>query len=147
MEPLWEFLSDKSNRETLAWLGGGLVTVVSALWIAFTYFADNKDKASGSDKSKKANDSKASQGSTVKQTVDQGIASSGDTLIEGGVNIHNTSSSAPKWAYAMFGVGLILLGYAAFFMQGDCVVNGAQVGGDVSGSINVVGGSGDVECD
>ncbi len=128
MDVLWEFLSDKQNQETLAWLGGGVATAVSALWIAIKYFT-------------------AKPGKSVKSTDNKDPQKTGDTLIEGDIHILNTSATAPRWVYAMCVVGLLLLGYAAFFSGGDCVVNGAKVGGDVSGTISITGGSGDVECD
>ena len=33
---VWDFIRDADNQRTLAWLGGGLVVVVSGLWAAFT---------------------------------------------------------------------------------------------------------------
>jgi TIR domain len=35
---LWGFLREKSNRQVLSWLGGGLVVVATGLWVAFVYF-------------------------------------------------------------------------------------------------------------
>ncbi|WP_419910398.1 hypothetical protein [Hoeflea sp.] len=136
MEAIWNFLSDQQNQATLAWLGGGVATAVSALWIAFKYFTANKTGSKSS-----------AEKPGAKPTVGQGVASSGDTLIEGGVHIQTHSAKAPRWAYAVGIAGLLLLGYAAFFGEGDCVVNSAKVGGNVSGTVTVVGGSGDVECD
>ncbi len=46
MAGIWEFLSSEANREVLAWIGGGIATVVSAVWIASKgFFA--KPKPSG----------------------------------------------------------------------------------------------------
>jgi hypothetical protein len=33
----WRFLRDKSNREVLAWVGGGVVTLAAAAWTVFVY--------------------------------------------------------------------------------------------------------------
>ena len=34
---LWSFLGKKGNREILAWICGGLATVLVGLWTVFTY--------------------------------------------------------------------------------------------------------------
>ena len=39
MRRLWSFIEQKSNREILGWVGGGLVIIVAGLWTAFVYFA------------------------------------------------------------------------------------------------------------
>jgi hypothetical protein len=33
----WSFLQDDNNRTILAWLGGGLVAVVGAIWAVFKF--------------------------------------------------------------------------------------------------------------
>jgi hypothetical protein len=35
--PLWAFLHKRSNREVLAWIGGGLVILAAGLWTVFVY--------------------------------------------------------------------------------------------------------------
>jgi hypothetical protein len=35
---VWNFIRLKSNRERLAWLGGGAVVVVAGLWTGLVYF-------------------------------------------------------------------------------------------------------------
>ena len=37
-EPIWTFLSDPENQQTLAWLGGGLVVVTGGLWAVIKFF-------------------------------------------------------------------------------------------------------------
>jgi hypothetical protein len=37
MSGIWSFLGSKRNRDILAWLGGGFVAVVVALWTAYIY--------------------------------------------------------------------------------------------------------------
>ncbi len=137
METIWAFLSDATNRDTLAWIGGGVATVASAIWIAVKHFADNKSQ-----------EKPPRNAGATSAAAGQGLASSGDMLVEGGVHIASHSGPS-KWAYALGALGLVILGYAAVFSQGDtCVVNAAKVGGNVSGSkITVIGGSGDVACD
>jgi TIR domain-containing protein len=44
VNPLWAFLSQKKNREVLAWIGGGLVVVAAGVWALFVYvFPPKKD--------------------------------------------------------------------------------------------------------
>jgi hypothetical protein len=38
MSGVRSFLGSKRNRDILAWLGGGLVAVIVALWMAYVYF-------------------------------------------------------------------------------------------------------------
>ncbi|HME85689.1 MAG TPA: hypothetical protein VKG91_14355 [Roseiarcus sp.] len=38
MSGIGSFLGSKKNRDVLAWLGGGLVAVIVALWTAYVYF-------------------------------------------------------------------------------------------------------------
>jgi hypothetical protein len=47
MSGLWSFLSAKSNREIIGWLGGGIVIVIAGLWTAFVYFNSPKGNTSG----------------------------------------------------------------------------------------------------
>ena len=35
---MWRFLRNKSNREILSWLGGGLVVICGAAWAVFVFF-------------------------------------------------------------------------------------------------------------
>lgn len=37
MSSLWRFMQNRSNREVLTWLGGGLVILVTGAWALFTY--------------------------------------------------------------------------------------------------------------
>lgn len=137
METVWAFLADESNRETLGWIGGVVATVVSALWIAIKHFSGKKSQGNP-----------APNAGIPPAAAEQGLVSSGDLLVEGGVYIKSHSGPS-KWAYALGAFGLIVLACAAVFSQGDgCVVNAAEVGGYVSGSqITVIGGSGGVQCD
>ena len=43
MDWYWDFIRLKSNRERIAWLGGGAVVIVAGLWTAFVYFVPPKD--------------------------------------------------------------------------------------------------------
>lgn len=42
MGGFWNFIRLKSNRERIAWLGGGAVVVVAGLWTAFVYLVPAK---------------------------------------------------------------------------------------------------------
>jgi len=44
---LWSFLGKKGNREILAWICGGLATVLVGLWTVFTYVFPLKQEAGG----------------------------------------------------------------------------------------------------
>ena len=47
MTGLWSFVRKKSNREILAWAGGGLVAVAIGFWTVFTYaFPTSKSSSS-----------------------------------------------------------------------------------------------------
>ena len=35
--PIWAFLRERSNREVLAWIGGGVAIVAAGLWVVFVY--------------------------------------------------------------------------------------------------------------
>jgi hypothetical protein len=37
MGRFWNFIRSKSNRERIAWLGGGAVFIIAGLWTAFVY--------------------------------------------------------------------------------------------------------------
>jgi hypothetical protein len=37
MNSFWQFLRDKRNQQVLGWLGGGLVVVVTGLWVVIVH--------------------------------------------------------------------------------------------------------------
>ena len=45
MSDLWRFLKQKSNREILGWIGGGVVVVATGLWAALIYFLPAQTRA------------------------------------------------------------------------------------------------------
>ena len=70
--PGWEeILKDPDKRAILSWLGGGAVVVAGGIWTVVTFVVEHKDTP----------DKKG--GTTI--TVGQGIASAGDTHINGPV--------------------------------------------------------------
>jgi tetratricopeptide (TPR) repeat protein len=74
---LWTFISDKTNQQIISWLGGGIVVVVAAAWTVFIYVREHADRP-------------APAASPVASSVTQsgtGIASGGNTTINGPVNI------------------------------------------------------------
>lgn len=48
IKQLWKWLGTTSNRERLAWLGGGAVVVIGGLWTAFVYVFPAKHGEDGS---------------------------------------------------------------------------------------------------
>ncbi|SHN86912.1 hypothetical protein SAMN05444170_6913 [Bradyrhizobium erythrophlei] len=40
--PIWQFLRQKTNREVLAWLGGGFVVLAAGAWTVFVYLTPPK---------------------------------------------------------------------------------------------------------
>jgi hypothetical protein len=73
MSWLGGILKDSEKRAILSWLGGGAVVVAGGIWTVVTFVVELKDTP----------DKKG--GTTI--TVGQGIASGGDTHINGPVNI------------------------------------------------------------
>ncbi len=43
LDAFWTFVKDPANRETLGWIGGGIVVVVGGLWAVVTFFAGKGD--------------------------------------------------------------------------------------------------------
>ncbi|MEM1287362.1 MAG: tetratricopeptide repeat protein [Pseudomonadota bacterium] len=144
LETIWAFLSDPTNREVLAWIGGGLATVFSALWMAISKLKKRDAEPAASKSDEKAAASAASPGagistsSQLSTSSQGGIATGGDATISGPVNITN-NTGIPAWVIALALIGLVALGYAAFFAGGqggtqvDCRVDGdgSQGCGDV----------------
>jgi hypothetical protein len=73
MRKLWD-IRDKHNRETLGWLGGGLVAVIAGLWAAFVYFFPPKND--GASKVEASCGSAAAQGTFIGSSITTGGASS-----------------------------------------------------------------------
>jgi hypothetical protein len=42
LDALWAFLKDPANRETLGWIGGGIIVVVSGLWAVIKFLSKKK---------------------------------------------------------------------------------------------------------
>jgi hypothetical protein len=49
MDALWKFISRRSNRERMAWLGTGAVVIIGGLWAAFIFFFDHKSVVKSGD--------------------------------------------------------------------------------------------------
>jgi hypothetical protein len=124
---IWKFISDPDHQATLAWIGGGGMTVLGGLWTAFTYFASRRKHRSGSE----PQDSTAAEHRRVQ--VATGLAARGDMLIEGPVTINHAGLS--KVAVTMAALGLLLLVYA-ILNSGDRISmrTGNYVGGDMEDS-------------
>jgi hypothetical protein len=77
MGKLWAFLRKKTNREIIAWLGGGVVVVIAALWTAFVYlFPPKREDGSGSIKVEANCGSAAVHGNLVGSSITIGGNSS-----------------------------------------------------------------------
>ncbi|MGF1476775.1 MAG: hypothetical protein ACFB6S_14550 [Geminicoccaceae bacterium] len=116
---IWSFLSDPANRDTLAFLGGGLAVVVGGLWTAFAYFHKRKPPA------QEKPSVSADRG---------GIAAGGDQTFRGSVTINNHNKLPPA-AVGLAVLGLLILGFA-IWNAGDriTVSNGSYVGGHMKDS-------------
>ena len=44
MHRLWLFLKRKRNRKVLAWVGGGVITVVGGLWVAYMQLRQSEER-------------------------------------------------------------------------------------------------------
>jgi hypothetical protein len=76
-------LKDPDKRAILSWLGGGAVVVAGGIWTVVTFVVEHKDTP----------DKKG--GTTI--TVGQGIASAGDTHINGPVTFGPVKSKSSKF--------------------------------------------------
>ncbi len=129
---VWDFIRDADNQRTLAWLGGGLVFVVSGLWAAFA-------------KLRKPPVPPPPFKPTNAIQAGDGIAAVGNVRVDGDLSI--TKSQIPKAAYALAALGLLVIGWG-FTLAGDTCISGSVVtGGDVTGSnISVSGQPAAVDC-
>lgn len=129
---IWDFMRDADNQRTLAWLGGGLVVVVSGLWAAFTQL-------------RKPPVPPPSAKPTNAIHAREGIAAGGNVRVDGNLSI--TKSQIPKAAYALAALGLLVIGWG-FTLAGDTCISGSVVAdGDVTGSdITVSSQSSAVDC-
>jgi hypothetical protein len=101
---------DPENREVLAWVGGGVCVVVSALWTAYLKLRDGPKAAPPPPPATSA-------------TTDRGgIAAGRDVTI--------TTNRIPVGVWLLGAAGLALLALAA----GDTLTNAAKVGGDMTNS-------------
>jgi len=86
MPALWRFLRQRSNREILGWLGGGLVVLATALWTVTVYLWPPKSgDAHGGRAGVEANCGGLAIGGNV----------SGSTVVAGSVQ-QSDCSSKPK---------------------------------------------------
>jgi hypothetical protein len=85
MMQFWSFLRLKTNREILAWIGGGLVVVITGLWTAFVYFSDTP-KVTASTPSVQASCGSVGVGGNV----------SGATITAGGTGNCSEQKPEPK---------------------------------------------------
>ncbi|MDW4500332.1 hypothetical protein R5H30_20255 [Sulfitobacter sp. D35] len=114
IEDLWTFLQNPENRETLGWIGGGLVVLAGGLWTVIQSRA-RKPKTSG--------------GGTGGTTVN-----SGNT-----VNYRAGLSGGQLAAILLCITGLALFAIAQGGNTVTATGGSSSVGGDVEGSTITVG--------
>ena len=125
MDDLWASLSDPNNQKTLAWLGGGVATVVGGLWTALTFWAQRKPPAASS--------TPTAAPSPRTATAGAGVAAAGNVHVGGDVRIEQ--GRLPRAALLLLALGLVVLFYAVLTSRGDVsVTGGSYVGGDVKSS-------------
>ncbi|MBV8441434.1 MAG: hypothetical protein JO312_12895 [Hyphomicrobiales bacterium] len=84
MSGIWSFLGSKRNRDILAWLGGGLVAVVVALWTAYVYFHPGKGEGGEGKREVSASHGGVAVGGNVKDsTINTKSNEAGDSQPQG----------------------------------------------------------------
>jgi hypothetical protein len=94
------------HQATLSWLGGGVATAAGGAWAVARHLLDRPDREAD----KPAKPAAKSFGHHV--STGTGIAAARDLRIAGGVTIQH--GGVPAAAIVLAGLGLLLLGYAAF---------------------------------
>jgi hypothetical protein len=74
LEALWSFLKDPANRETLGWMGAGIVAVVSAAW-AVIKFRSEKERRRFKPSVQATNGGVAAGGNMTGNTINTGGSS------------------------------------------------------------------------
>ncbi|HTR87312.1 MAG TPA: hypothetical protein VMI56_22710 [Reyranella sp.] len=105
------------HEQLLAWLGGGLATVASGVWVVARYFLEHRGKRPSA---------------PTAAAAETGIAAAGNVSIAGNVIIQR--GGIPKPVLVLAAAGLLLLGYAALGGPRIDVRNGSYVGGNVTNS-------------
>jgi len=77
------FLGSKKNRDILAWLGGGLVAVVVALWTAFVYFHPPMVEGGEGKSAVTASHGGVSVGGNTNSTINTSPATGGESQLQG----------------------------------------------------------------
>ena len=122
MPEIWTFLTAPENRETLSWLGGGMIVVCGGLWTILKFFIGRKQ----------------SGGTAASTPTPASRVSASHGGIAGGrdVNIETRSGMPPGHllllVLAFLGAILIAVSQAGNRVS---VTNGIGIGGDVEGSV------------
>ena len=124
MDEIWSFVSAEDNRETLALIGGGLVTLISGIWIAARTYLGRKSGGGG-------------------VTAKAGMAAGRDMSIENSTITIAERTPVPKIAWALVAAGVLMLGYAITQM-GETVCMGVSAGSVEGSNITIKGA--DVTC-
>ncbi len=134
----------EQHREILGWLAGGVATAAGGVWVVVRYMLErtNRSPLGSPERWQPAHASAPSdgpsegiaQGSGTTVSTGAGIAAAGNVRVGGNVIVQQ-HRPLPKGALVLAGLGLLLLGYAAFNSGSRVSVNnGAAVGGNVTNS-------------
>jgi hypothetical protein len=104
---LWEFLSSPANRDTLAWIGGGVAVAVSGLWVVVKHFTTRTDPKPGT---------------------------AASPTMTAGRDIHVGDVALPRLALGLVALGMVLFAFALLFRPSDTVTNSVSVDGDIRDS-------------
>jgi hypothetical protein len=64
----WSFLLDENNRTVLAWVGGGIVVVVGAIWAVLKFFVSERAKEGPSAPTVKADQGGVAAGRDIRDS-------------------------------------------------------------------------------
>lgn len=112
MHKLLDFLLNSENRALLTWLGGGLASVASAIWVVLKFIAE---------RSKKESPAGTVAGQSVYVGRGVGIGGSGK------VTIGNVRVGLGLGAIALIGLLLLLLGLVGYLLAPSVAEAGGQL--------------------
>jgi hypothetical protein len=120
MSEIWSFLTQPDNRETLSWLGGGLVVACGGLWVVLKFLLGRGRSGGGSSGSASSSPVSAQRG---------GVAAGRDVRIDNRSGL--PASHLVLLVLAFIGAILLAVSQAGNSVS---VSNGVGVGGSVEGS-------------
>lgn len=127
MDDWGAFLTDPEIRKSLSWLGGGLATVVTAVWAVIKYFYPKERNRPPAATSQNTDNSS-------KVSVEGGSTAIGGNLSINGPTIHHWPSNFSMIALAITAVGIVAWVVAFTGSQIKANSGSVAVGRDVKGS-------------